>query len=197
MVYELVRRQSLINSNIMLGFFAGMGRRLVLWNEKPLVNQGVPLGGGIRREYTDLTIIHLSNGAAVLSGYTDRVGSFFDKTRFIENENAVWITHIIINHMTILAAYFILIPFRVTDKPLHCSNISAFDINGNRFNRLPFKLTELAGHVLKKMAPRLTPVETVGKNLMIPFKFGIKTINVFCGDREFRYFVRVLNGSSI
>jgi hypothetical protein len=121
-------------------------------NEKPLVNQGVPLGGGIRREYTDLTIIHLSNGAAVLI-------SFFESL-------------------------------------LHCSNISAFDINGNRFNRLPFKLTELAGHVLKKMAPRLTPVETVGKNLMIPFKFGIKTINVFCGDREFRYFVRVLNGSN-
>jgi hypothetical protein len=98
-----------------------------------------------------------------LLGDADRVLALFDKAAFVENQGTVRTAKVIVNKTTILGYNVIIIPWRITDKTLHCSDIAIFHGQRDGFNGFSLERTELPGHVFYEVLSGLTTLKTIVK----------------------------------
>ncbi|KJS01653.1 MAG: hypothetical protein VR65_08470 [Desulfobulbaceae bacterium BRH_c16a] len=66
-------------------------------NIKPFIEKSIAMGTCICGKNTDLTIVHFTHCATVLSGYTDRIATLFYEAAFIENNCTIRMPKIFVN----------------------------------------------------------------------------------------------------
>jgi len=126
---------------------------------------------GIPGEHPDLTIFDLAQGATVLPCDSHGVLPFFDKARLIEHQHAIRVAHLLGYKLMVVPHHLLLIPDAITDKPLQPTDGTPLNLERHGLNRLAFKLTELAYHVVKEMGARFTAWKTVVKGRLKLLEF--------------------------
>ena len=87
----------------------------------------------------------------------------------IEHEDTIRVADLVGYELMVVLPHLLLILPSLADKPLQPADSPPLDVEGHRFNRLAFQLTELAYHVVKEMGARLTPPKAVVKGrLQLP-----------------------------
>src|SRR3989339_1701009 len=99
----------------------------------------------------NLAIVNFPYRSAVLSGDTDRVFTFLEEAAFIKDQGPLRTAEVIIYKTTILDYHVVLVPRRIADKTLQCSDIAFFNGQSDRFNGFTFQRTKLADHVFQKV----------------------------------------------
>src|SRR5271169_1407425 len=117
-------------------------------------------------ENTNLAVVDLPQGAAVLPDNPNRLVTFFRKRSFIEDQSSFRVPHVFVNHLVVFCEDQLLIPNYVTYKTLQGSHICSFDVKGHRLNRFSFKPTKLAGHIPEEVFPRFASRKAVRKIVM-------------------------------
>ena len=154
-----------------------------LWQEQPFVDQGITLARRIGRKHPDLTVLDLPQRSAVLAGHTYGVLPFFRKPCLIDDQHAIGLAHLVLDQAMIRLQHGRFVPERVTDEPLHRSDLATFHLQGHRFDRFAFERAELPHHIIEKLVPRCLPGKTRAKGGVEPTEFVHKRVDIAPSER--------------
>jgi hypothetical protein len=129
--------------------------------EKPLIDECIPLPRSIPSKNAYLTILHFPQRATILSRHTHGVFALFDKARFIEHEDAIGLAQFSRHKLVVVPPHLLLIPYGLTEKALQAADTTPLDRQRHRLNRFPGKGAVLPDHVIQEMRAGFTPSKTV------------------------------------
>jgi hypothetical protein len=155
-----------------------------LWQEEPFVDQGIALARRIGRKHPDLTVLDLPQGATVLASHPHGIGAFFHEPRFIDDQHAIGLAHLVLDQAMIRFQHRRFIPQRIADEALHGPHLAALYLQGHRFDGFTFQGAELAYHIVEKLVPRFLAGETCPKGGVEPAEFVHKRVDIAPGERK-------------
>ena len=123
------------------------------------INEGTPLLGSVGQEHTNLAVLTAPSGAAILARHAGGLGTFLDKTRFVDNQHGVGITQIVHDIGPEIITHRIGIPACSVQQALHALRSVFLQL----FRQLPPTLaldrTEEAHQIVTGARPHLRPAK--------------------------------------
>src|SRR6266498_2957129 len=140
--------------------------------------------GRIGRKHPHLTILHLTQGATVLPRHTHRLPALFGKSRLINKQYPLGISHIVMEQAMVRPTHLRFIPHPIADESLHRTDVSPFHLQCHRLDRFAFQGTELPHHVPKELRPRLAPRKTLAEGFMKTPQFVQESCDIALNKRK-------------